>query len=395
MQKRLIAAYISISLVSLAFVMAFFLRPHAPNVELVTLQQELPDPNAHYITESGLRERVSKSYGIALVLVISEYSRKNAVALEAVRRWAHDNFLQNPGFLHIRDHDPVVAHNSMLDAFSYSLLAPPRYFLEQQALNFLKNQIALFHTTKSYQTFRADYFDSFGLDRESANMLAQYQSERAEKATGVVLSAVYWLVALVIGVRLHFRVHNQIRSSRWQRSLAFFWFATALFYIIVAWACNDVSVLVSSIVCALAGLYLRRPIAISFGEDKSFSFRLLMPSRAVLSAATWATFTLIAVQVLTWLRTGTMASPDPITLFVSSVTGDFLHEPATAKKYVSSVTGILWLVVTGICVFVAAHESRSLERNLERALAPIDDNDLDSNVSSTRQKIASGSMHQR
>ncbi len=36
MQKRLIAAYIMIALVSLSFIMAYLIRPHAPNVELIS-----------------------------------------------------------------------------------------------------------------------------------------------------------------------------------------------------------------------------------------------------------------------------------------------------------------------------------------------------------------------
>ena len=163
MQKRYIAAYISIALVATASIMVFFVRPHPSTVELDTEVQELPDLKAHYSNESGLSERVSKSHGLALVLVISEYSRKNAVALESLRSWAHDNFQKDPGFLHQPPQSLAPRpHNSIIDAFCYSLFTGPRLVLENQVLGFLRNEIALFHTTKAYQSFRADYFDSFG-----------------------------------------------------------------------------------------------------------------------------------------------------------------------------------------------------------------------------------------
>ena len=74
MKKRFIAAYTIIALVLLSFISAYFIRPHPPSVVLVSESQELPDPKAHFVPQAGLGERVSKSYGLALVLVISEFS---------------------------------------------------------------------------------------------------------------------------------------------------------------------------------------------------------------------------------------------------------------------------------------------------------------------------------
>src|ERR1700679_1452439 len=134
MRKRYVAAYICISLVGLAFAMSYLVRTRIPSLQLVTEQQELPDPKAHYSLESGLSDRVSKSYGLALVLVISEYSRKNAVALEAIRSWAHQNFQRDRGFLHSLENTTAAgSHNSVIDALCYSLLTPPRFLLETEA----------------------------------------------------------------------------------------------------------------------------------------------------------------------------------------------------------------------------------------------------------------------
>jgi hypothetical protein len=362
MRKRYVAAYICIALVGLAFAMSYLVRTRTPSLELVTGQQELPDPKAHYSLESGLSERVSKSYGLALVLVISEYSRNNAVALEAIRSWAHQKFQRDRDFLHTLETSTVSAsHNSVIDALCYSLLTPPRFLLETEALLMLQHQIAVFHSTKAFQAFRADYFDSFGLDHESANLLARYQCERAKPAVGILLLVAYWLVAGILGFALHFRRHNEVRSTRWQRSLSFFWFALSLFYIIVSWVQNDVSELVSSIFCVLLGLYLRRPIAIAFGEDKGLSLKLLVPSVPVLAGATWVTVTLVGIQALTWIHTGSMTQADPVSLMVSSITGDFVHDHANAKRYVTRITGVIWLLATVWGLWVSMHATRSFE----------------------------------
>jgi hypothetical protein len=372
MQKRYIAAYIAVALVVTASIMAFFVRPHPSSVELDPEIQELPDLKAHYSLESGLSERVSRSHGLALVLTISEYSSKNAVALESLRSWAQDNFQKNPAFLHENAAPaPTRPHNSIIDAFCYSLFTGPRMLLEDQAMLFLKNQIAMCHTTKAYQSFRADYFDSFGLDRESARMLALYQAERAQSAVGVILSVVYWLLAIAIGTTLHLRLPDRARSTRWQRSLAFFWFSLALFYIIVAWVNNDVSVLVSSIVSALFGLYLRRPIAVSFGEDKGLSLRLLVPNARALTLVTWLTSSLVSMQLLTWMHTGGLENSDPITLIISAITGNFVHDPSTARHYFMDAIGIFWLLTSAWAMW-NVYRARPIE-NVETSLREFED----------------------
>jgi hypothetical protein len=338
----------------------------------VTERQELPDLKAHYSMESGLSQRVSKSYGLALVLVISEFSRNNAVALEALRSWAHENFQHNPAFLHAVP-PPATArpHNSLLDAFCYSLLTPPQLMLEDQAMRFLQSRIAAFHNSKAYQSFRVDYFDSFGLDHESARLLALYQSERARQAVGVLLSALFWCAAILVGTVLYISSTERARSSRWQRALAFFWFSVSLFYIIVSWVQNDVSILVSSIICALAGLYIRRPIAVSFGEDKGLTFRLLVPQAPVLTFITWISVSLVSVQLLAWMSTGNLTNSDPVMLFISALQGDFVHDHGNAKKHIARALGLVWLLTCGWALW-NAFQARSTE-NVERGLKPLKD----------------------
>jgi hypothetical protein len=105
-------------------------------------------------------------------------------------------------------------------------------------------------------------------------------------------------------------------------------------------------VLVSSIVSVLCGLYLRRPIAISFGEDKGLSFRLLVPDPRALTLGTWITFSLVGMQLLTWIHTGGLDNSDPITLLVSAITGNFVHDPVNAKHYITNTIGVLWLITS-------------------------------------------------
>jgi hypothetical protein len=371
MRKRFIAAYTIIGLVLLSFASAYFVRPHPPTVVLVSESQELPEPKAHFVPQAGLGERVSKSYGLALVLVISEFSQKNAVALEAIRSWAHENFQHDQLFLNAPPAKPDQRGSlSIIDAFCNSLLSPPSFFLEDVTLNYLKHQISAFHQSKAYQSFRADYFETFGLDRESALMLARYQSERAQKAVSVILSVWYWLFAAMIGLVLHLRSHSEVRSTREQRAIAFFWFSLSIFYVTVSWFQNDVSVLVSSFICAVVGFYIRRPITVSFGEDKGLSFRLLVPDKRLTTIILWVTGSLVAVQILTWVHGGTLAEPDPVSLVISSLYGDFLHDPTNAKRIIMRIVGGLWLL---FCMWASWAYAFGSSENLDEGLAPLKD----------------------
>ena len=201
-------------------------------------------------------------------------------------------------------------------------------------------------------------------------MLARYQSERAQKAVSVILSVWYWLFAAVFGLVLHLRSHSEVRSTREQRAIAFFWFSLSVFYIIVSWFQNDVSVLVSSFICAVVGFYIRRPITVSFGEDKGLSFKLVVPDKRLTTVILWVTVSLVAVQVLTWVHGGTLADPDPVSLVISSLYGDFLHDPSNAKRIIMRVVGGLWLL---FCLWAFwAYAFRSSE-NLDEGLAPLKD----------------------
>lgn len=334
-------------LISIAFATSYFAKPHEPNVEIVSYIQELPDPKKDYPKDSGLAERISRSYGLALVLVISEYTQRNAMALDSIRGWARQQFQKDAGFLHNMQFEPMATrHVSIIESVCYNLLAAPSYALQEAALNFVRDQIAAFHTTNAYLRFRSDYFDSFGLDKESALLLARYQSDKARLAVDVLLSSAFWLAVFIIGAILALRAKPGVRSTRAQRVLAYFWVIMAVYYLCSAWSQNQVVLLISAWVCGWIGFYIRRPLAISLGDDKGLSFKLLTPSRSLVALAYWITFSLIAIQVMTWIKSGTLISPDPITLLISSFSGNFLYDPISAKKTISQVVGIIWIVVS-------------------------------------------------
>ncbi|HEY9714025.1 MAG TPA: hypothetical protein V6C72_11175, partial [Chroococcales cyanobacterium] len=198
--KQKLTAVIVIAAIAIAFALAYFVRPHVPNVEMITATEELPDPNQEYPLDLGLADRVSTSYGLALVLTISEYSNKNAQALNALRGWAKQQFQTNPGFLHaVTVEELGVQHQSIVDSVLYHLLTAPKSMFEESTLEYLRDQIGRFHKTRAFKQFRSDYFESFGLDKEAALLLARYESDKARLAANVLIATGFWLVVLVIG----------------------------------------------------------------------------------------------------------------------------------------------------------------------------------------------------
>lgn len=343
--KKLLAGSLVV-LISISFAMSYFTRPHEPKVEIVNALQELPNPNKTYPLDTGLAERISRSHGLALVLVISEYTQRNALALDSLRSWARQNFQKDAGFLHNEVAEPASKHTSIIESLCYNLFATPNAALREAALNFVRDQVTEFHNTTAYEKFRNDFFDSFGLEMESANLLARYQSDKARASVDVLLTATFWLIAFVAGAVLALRSKPGVRSTRLQRILAYFYVLMAVYYLCSAWSTNQVALLISAWVCGWIGIYIRRPVSMILGEDKGMSFKVLTPSRSMIALAYWATFSLIAIQILTWIKTGSLLNPDPISLLISCFTGNFLYDPTSAKRTVSHATGIAWILAS-------------------------------------------------
>ena len=367
--------YLVIGVMCLSFALSYFYRPQPPERELVTASQEMPHGTNFVETGAApMSKRVANSFTLALVLVKSEFSEKNATGIECMRVWAQENFQRDPSFLRpVTLKIPVVVHHSIIDSFFYNLLAGPIYFLQDHVMDFLSARIADFHNSKAYLSFVGDYYDSFGMDVESATLLARYQSERAKLAVNVVLGAVFWLLVAVGGVVSILTARAGRRSSRGQWLLAYGWLLVALLYLVVGWIQNSVPVMTSAIMCGAIGLYLCKPFKLQISEESALNVKFISLSPQYISIFAWISVSLIAIRLITWAKTGTLFDPDPITLLASSVSGDFLHEPVHAKKNIKAAVGLIWLLFGLWTTYYVSYDPKSsaeVERTLD-SLQPI------------------------
>lgn len=283
---------------------------------------------------------------IGMVLVHSDYSSKNATALESLRTWAKERFSQDAQFLHPVSVRYSEHHDTVISAFFYNLFGPERSFLERSIKGLMRERIEDFHSTEAYESFRVDYYDLFGVDPEAATLLARYQEERAHAAIDVVYAFGCAFLAVLGGIAVFIRTSRTHWMSRGRLTLAYAWFASSIFYLAQAWQANQVAFLVTGILAFLVAAYLRRPIIVAFDETGFLDVRLSDLSQRTVTLAIWASVTLLCIQLLTWARSGNLIEPDPITLFVSSLTGNFLHDPANAKRLLDRSIGISWLVIS-------------------------------------------------
>lgn len=367
--------YLVIGVMCLSFALSYFYRPQPPERELVTASQEMPHGTNFVETGAApMSKRVANSFTLALVLVKSEFSEKNATGIECMRVWAQENFQRDPSFLRpVTLKIPVVVHHSIIDSFFYNLLAGPIYFLQDHVMDFLSARIADFHNSKAYLSFVGDYYDSFGMDVESATLLARYQSERAKLAVNVVLGAVFWLLVAVGGVVSILTARAGRRSSRGQWLLAYGWLLVALLYLVVGWIQNSVPVMTSAIMCGAIGLYLCKPFKLQISEESALNVKFISLSPQYISIFAWISVSLIAIRLITWAKTGTLFDPDPITLLASSISGDFLHEPVHAKKNIKAAVGLIWLLFGLWTTYYVSYDPKSsaeVERTLD-SLQPI------------------------
>ena len=281
---------------------------------------------------------------IAMILVHSDFSDENAIALESLRIWAKQKFNQDRKYLH-----PVSVHvderqNTVFSAFLANLLGPERGLFERGVKQFLGWRIDEFHDTEAYESFRVDYYGLFGVDPEAATLLARYQEERAKLAIETISGFIFVLLAAASCAAYYFRSRQWISKSR--LTLSYAWFAGAMLYLGCGWNANEVSYVVSAVVSAIIGLYLRYPIRLSFDEAGYLDIRNIDLSPKLVIGLAWASLTLVGIQLLTWVKAGSLINPDPITLLISSITGNFLHEPSDIKRHILHAIGLVWLAST-------------------------------------------------
>jgi hypothetical protein len=360
---RLISA--AIILIIGCAVVSYFIRPKQPLLELVKPEQELSSYQPKYPGDPSLSNRVLKSYELAFILVRTPYMQTNLTALEAVREWARDNFQSHPDFLHpVSLPAPAEDHDTVFGALGYNIFAAPRYWLEAQIGELLRGQIAAFHKTSAFQSFQTCYFDMFGKDSEAANLLARYESDRAKQAVDVVLWTLIWWIGLTIAAARLLNNRKRDFFDALRSNTAAVWTLLAVAYLTQAWFGGQASALVSTIVASAFAFYLHRPfMLVSHQEARQQVVRIRLAPCWIATAA-WFTFTCLSVQLLTWIRTGIPAVPDPVSLFVASLSGNFLHDPVQAKRFITGSIAGSWLLVTAWAL---------LQRYKDQPYAPLPD----------------------
>jgi hypothetical protein len=342
-QKLRHIAIATVLLLAVSFVLAFFVRPHSIDVQTA----DPPDDYAvlpQHAAKLPLASRISRGNSLALVLTFSEFSRENGSVFIALREWGTDMFQKDPTFLYATQiGQQYEVPSSIFGSFVYNILFGPRIVAEDQILHVVRKQIHAFHKTPLFEQIRADYYDSFGRDQEAALLLSNYEFDRAKKSVPVLLSALFWLVMICIGVYRAIKVHKT-PSDKIQKSLSGLWITLAVFYLIETWSQNSVQVLMSSILCGAIGFYLRKPIMATLQADGSLAFRLVTLNMKPLLLIAFATLSLVAIHLLTWIKTGSLQNPDPVTLFFFATTGNFFHDPVFATRILERTIGVSWLV---------------------------------------------------
>ena len=84
----------------------------------------------------------------------------------------------------------------------------------------------------------------------------------------------------------------------------------------------------------------------AFDEAGYLDIRNIDLSPKLVIGLAWASLTLVGIQLLTWVKAGSLINPDPITLLISSITGNFLHEPSDIKRHILHAIGLVWLAST-------------------------------------------------
>jgi hypothetical protein len=334
-------------------------------------------PPGSRLVSSGaapMASRVANSFTLALVLVKSEFSEKNAAGIEYLRVWAQENFQKDPSFLRpVTLSVPVEVHHSIIDSLFFNLFAGPVYGLQAHVMDYLSGRIADFHHSRAYLSFISDYYEVFGMDTESASLLARYQSERAKSAVNVILCAAFWLLVTIGGIVSVFIAPKGLRKSRGQWLLSYGWLLVAVLYFVVGWTENLVAVMASALICGSIGLFLYKPFKFHIGEDSALSVKLVTLSPQFIAILAWISVSLVAIRLITWVKTGTLFAPDPLTLLASSWSGDFLHDPVHAKKNITRMVGLVWLLYgfwTAYYVTYDPKTSAEVERTLD-SLQPI------------------------
>ncbi len=326
-------------LVFAAALLSYFTKFSPDLTPTIDPAYEMSSPELQMTPDPQFARKLLAS-NIAMVLTYSDFSDKNAVALDALRTWAKERFSEDEEYLHPVSVRAVEHNNNIFSAFITNLWAPARTFLDQGIKEFLRWRIDEFHNTDAYQSLRLDYYGLFGVDPEAATLLARYQEERAKLASNVIVGCLFVVLAAISCAAYY--LFSKQWMSKGRLALSYAWLSTSLFYLACSCSANEASMLVSAVVALAVGLYLRFPLFASFDEAGYLEFRQTELNTRTIAAFAWISVSLLGIQILTWVKSGSLIEPDPATLLISSISGNFFHDPSSIKRALTHIVAVAW-----------------------------------------------------
>ena len=327
-------------------ILSFFANPTVVSpVKILDQKEELESPEFKNREDPGFSERVVNSTW-AMVLVHSEFSDKNASGLEALRNWAKQNLTLDNQFLNPIELPRQRENKTIIGSLFGSFFGLPIKFTESLARELLSQRIAAFHQTDAYQTFRGDFYELFGVNKEAVKLLYRYQEDRAKDSIKVLLSCLFWTITSALILFNHFKEKSARKFGVFQRSLAYLWTAFACFYLFMACNSNSSEALAAAVICLVTGLYIAFPLSAIRDEKNELTLVKYELSARACAILLWITISLSGIQIINWIKGGILTDPDPITLLIGAITGNFLHDPTTMKRTVAEVIGVAWLSLT-------------------------------------------------
>lgn len=361
----------AVVLLVVASLLSYFIKPRAPVSELVLPQQELAGFAAQYPGDNSLAKRVTNSFSLAIVLIGSPYTATNVRALENVRSWAQEKFQTQPDFLHpVSIKQEQEPNDTIIGALGYNLFAPIRYNLENVVGEFLRARIADFHNAPAYKSFSESYFEIYGKDAEAATLLAKYQSNRAKESIDVILWTIAWASLSAFSLFFIATSPKRQRFERIRQSLVLTWLLIATSYSASAWMQNSIPSLVTALFSAACCAYFLKPFVLLTRPDASLKIVFIQLSSRWIAFSVWATYSMLAITVLTWIRCTFPASSDPVSLLLSGLNGNFLYDPEEGKRLIARILGIVWAVFSAWAFFQKDKDAR-ISDELDAELASL------------------------
>lgn len=380
--KKLGLASVSVILVALMVVLAIFVKPKEKIRTLANPDAIIAGASTSGLWDTKFADKVMNTVFFALVLTSNEYTGQNADALEALRSWAAREFHSDPRFLHPVVIPAPVANSTYLNAGVYNLFAGPYYSAQSLACDYLTSRIDSYSKSKSFDAFAENCFEFFGREPEAAAMLARYQSDRAKSAINPLLSMIYFLALIVLSPLATRPL--RAKAEIWRRPLrpsevegaplaaliSYASFTIAGFYFAQSVVLEGLAgqSLLAAFVALIAGFYVLFPLSVSIDSQNVMTLRSALSKRTMLTFA-FVMGSLLTIQALNWLKQGSLAAPDPLSLLLSSFTGDFIHEPAQAKKLLATTIAVAWSISLALVLRSLSRQGGVSSREVAKRLA--------------------------